>query len=205
MDIIFQIVILILSVVIHEVAHGYAALWLGDPTAKYEGRLTLNPVNHLDPFGSVLLPALLWFATNGGFVFGYARPVPYNPYNLKNRRWGEPLVALAGPISNIIVALFFVAILHFGASGLIPLSESFVAISVMIIVINLILAVFNLIPVPPLDGSKVLFALLPQHRQDIRIFLERWGFMILVFFLIFFANDVIAPIVYGLLGFLLPF
>jgi Zn-dependent protease len=103
--IIFYIIVLIFSVIIHEVAHGAIADWLGDPTARLEGRLTLNPIKHIDPFGSVILPALLFWATAGQSVFGWAKPVPYNPYNLKNPKSGGAIIAAAGPLSNVILAV----------------------------------------------------------------------------------------------------
>jgi len=145
---IFSIAILIMSVVIHEVAHGYAALWLGDVTAKYAGRLTLNPIKHIDPLGSVILPFIMALLP-GGFIFGWAKPVPYNPYNLKNQRWGELIVAAAGPISNIIIAIFFSILIRF--SPVIGLPYSFIEISIVVVFINLILAFFNLMPIPPLE------------------------------------------------------
>ena len=118
MEFLFVIIILIMSVVIHEVSHGYAALALGDPTAKYEDRLTLNPISHLDPVGSVLVPLMGYFL--GGFIIGWAKPVPFNPYNLKNTRWGEALVAVAGPISNILIALIFGLIIRLEIISSIP-------------------------------------------------------------------------------------
>lgn len=186
--IIFQFIILIFSIVIHEVSHGLVANYLGDPTAKYLGRLTLNPLKHLDPFGSFILPLLLYLGTGGRFVLGWAKPVPYNPAYLKNIRWGSALIALAGPFSNIILTLVFSLFwqtgLHF---SLIPL----------IILINLFLAIFNLVPIPPLDGSKILFALLPPGWNQIQTFLEQYGIFILIIF-IFFAIDLIAPLVFWL-------
>ena len=134
--IIFSIAILVMSVVIHEVAHGYAALWQGDVTAKYAGRLTLNPIKHLDPFGSVILP-LLMALLPGNLIFGWAKPVPYNPYNLKNQRWGELIVAAAGPISNVIIALVFGLLIRF--SPVLDLPNSFVEISFTVVLINLVL------------------------------------------------------------------
>src|SRR5262245_29317731 len=110
MDFLFIIIILIMSVVVHEVSHGFAALALGDPTAKYAGRLTLNPFYHLDPIGSVLVPILGYLS--GGIIIGWAKPVPFNPYNLRDARWGEALVALAGPVSNIILAIIFSLIIR---------------------------------------------------------------------------------------------
>lgn len=189
MDLIFQIAILLMSVVIHEVSHGYAALALGDPTAKYEGRLTLNPIKHLDPFGSFILPLISYMT--GGFLIGWAKPVPYNPYNLRPGRWSEALVALAGPASNISIALIFGLILH-----ILPVSAAtapFAQIVLDIILVNLVLAVFNMVPIPPLDGSKLLFALLPDGSYAWRRGLERHGMWVLIFF-VFFLWQYIFPI-----------
>lgn len=192
LDFIFSIAVLIMSVVIHEVSHGVTANVLGDPTAKYEGRLTLNPIKHLDPFGSVLLPAMTYLI--GGFIFGWAKPVPYNPYNLKNQRWGPAVVGGAGPLANITVALVF-------ALGLRALSPSapasLIAILTTIVFINILLAIFNLVPIPPLDGSKVLFALLPERFSNFQIFLEQYGLFILLLFIFSFWRFVI-PLVFAL-------
>ncbi len=156
-EILFLIAILIMSVVIHEVSHGFAANWLGDPTARLEGRLTLNPVPHIDPMGSVILPAILALSSSP-FLFGWAKPVPYNPYNFqRGGRWAEALVAAAGPAANIAVALAVGLLVRV---GVIPLEATNLAVS--IIFLNVLLAVFNLIPIPPLDGSKVFSQLLPQ-------------------------------------------
>ena len=189
-DFIFSIAVLIMSIVIHEVSHGIAANLLGDPTAKYEGRLTLNPLKHLDPFGSVLLPAMTYLI--GGFIFGWAKPVPYNPYNLKNQRWGPALVGGAGPASNILVALVFAIVLR-AVSASAP--ASLLSILTTIVFINILLAVFNLVPIPPLDGSKVLFALLPERFSDFQIFLEQYGFFILLLFIFVFWRYLI-PLVF---------
>ncbi|MBI2175595.1 MAG: site-2 protease family protein [Parcubacteria group bacterium] len=189
MDFIFSIAILIMSVVIHEVSHGFVAHALGDPTAKYEGRLTLNPLRHLDPVGSVIVPALTYLL--GGFIIGWARPVPYNPYNLRNQKWGPAAVGIAGPLSNIAVAVVFGLVVRFGA-GALPVS--FLSVSALIVLINLILAVFNLVPVPPLDGSKVLFALLPYRLLRVQEFLERYGLFVLFFF-VFFLWRFLSPVI----------
>lgn len=192
-DFIFGIAILIMSVVMHEVSHGQAALMLGDPTAKLSGRLSLNPVKHLDLFGSVLLPILTFLSA--GFIIGWAKPVPYNPYNLKNQKWGPALVALAGPGANIVLALIFGIILRTtGAFAPILLSPAIMQISLSIILINLILAVFNLTPIPPLDGSKILFSLFPYRWNKIQFFLEQWGFAILIFFILFLF-DKLFPLI----------
>lgn len=188
MEFIFQIAILIMSIVIHEVAHGYAARYYGDLTAEYEGRLTLNPVKHIDPVGSVFVPLISYLF--GGFVFGWAKPVPYNPYNLKPGRWPEAFVALAGPLSNIGLAVVFGLLLRLTENP----SLSFVTITAGIVYINVLLAVFNLMPVPPLDGSKLLFALFPEKIYKLRSFFERYG-LILVLFFILFVWQLIAPLV----------
>ncbi len=179
-----------MSVVIHEVAHGYAALFMGDVTAKYEGRLTMNPIKHLDPFGSVIFPLILAMI-NPNFVFGWAKPVPYNPYNLRNKRWGELLVAIAGPISNILLAILMGIVVRFGPMMNLPVA--FYELAGLTVVINIYLAVFNMMPIPPLDGSKVLFALFPQSADKFRGALERYGIFFLLVF-IFFLSGIISPI-----------
>lgn len=194
MDFLFIVAILIMSVVIHEVSHGYAALALGDSTAKYQGRLTLNPVSHLDPVGSVLVPLIGYFL--GGFVIGWAKPVPFNPYNLRNQKWGEALVAVAGPISNIFIATIFGLIVRLSLlNGF--MNENFLSIVQYVVLINIVLALFNLIPLPPLDGSKILFAVLPYRFQRFRMSLERYGIIIVLIF-VFFFWQALSPII-GLL------
>lgn len=184
--IIFQIAILIMSVVIHEVAHGWAAHKLGDSTAKDHGRLTLNPIPHLDPIGSLLVPILLLIVSGGQFAFGWAKPVPFNLYNLKNQKRDPALIALAGPVSNFSAALFFGLVFKFFGPFLLvdPKTELVLVIFEAIIIINIILAIFNLIPIPPLDGSKILFAFLPPAMEHVQHTLERYGFIILFAILI---------------------
>ena len=179
-----------MSVVVHEVSHGYAAYFQGDNTAKYAGRLTLNPLKHLEWFGSFILPVISYFL--GGFIIGWAKPVPFNPYNLRNQKWGEAIVAIAGPAANISLALFFGLLLRFGAFA--TLDPAFVTIIGTIVFINLILATFNLVPIPPLDGSKIIFSFLPYSWQRVRPFFERYGFIVLLFF-IFFLWQFMLPIV----------
>jgi len=190
-DFLFSIIILIFSVVIHEVAHGYAANALGDPTARYQGRLTLNPVKHLDPVGSLIIPTVAYLL--GGFIFGWAKPVPYNPYNLRNQKWGEVAVAAAGPLSNLAIAVLFGLLLRFGLVATIFGTAS-VPIVYSIVFINIILAVFNMIPIPPLDGSKVLFGSLPHPISDIRFKLEPYAF-ILIFAVVFLFSGFVLPVV----------
>src|SRR5690242_19470859 len=156
---IFQLFILVFSVVIHEISHGFMALFFGDKTAEYEGRLTLNPITHIDLFGSIILPLLLYLS-NAGFMLGWAKPVPYNPYNLRNRKIAEPMVAFAGPLSNLFIAVIFGIIIRVLVSASM-ISNLLVIIFGFIVLVNISLAIFNLIPVPPLDGSKILFSFLP--------------------------------------------
>lgn len=184
-----------MSVVVHEVSHGYAALWLGDETALNEGRLTLNPIKHLDPFGSVLLPILLSLVP-GGIMFGWAKPVPYNPYNLNNRRWGEAIVAAAGPISNLVIAFVFGVFIRFGmAQGF---SNDLIEVSLIIVAINVLLAIFNLVPIPPLDGSKILFALVPEKYAKFKESMERAGFFLVLIF-VFVLWQFLYPLVDALI------
>jgi len=167
------ILILIISVILHEVAHGYAANWLGDPTARLQGRLSLNPLVHIDPMMSVILPALL-VLSNSPFLFGAAKPVPYNPYNFTNQKWGETIVAIAGPLTNIALAIIFALIIRF--ADLLPMvTSTFINLSFQIVVLNLFLAFFNLVPLPPLDGSKIIPNFLPF---GLRLKYERFRFIL---------------------------
>ncbi len=174
---IFFLFIIIPSAIFHEYAHGWMANQLGDPTAKYAGRLTLNPVAHIDKWGTLLMPLLLIVLTKGQFVFAYAKPVPYNPYNLKNQKWGPAAVAIAGPISNLLLAFIFAQVMRF-APG-----ESLAMLLSIVVYANILLAVFNLVPIPPLDGSKILYAILPDSMWKVRQVLEQYGFFILIAFL----------------------
>lgn len=176
-----------MSVVMHEVSHGYAARFYGDQTAEYEGRLTLNPLKHLDPIGSVLVPLLMFFA--GGPIFGWAKPVPYNPANLKEGRWPEAFVALAGPLTNMGIAVLFSILLKLPG-----LSQPFVNLTLVAVYINVLLALFNLIPIPPLDGSRLLFALFPEKIYRFRGFFDRYG-LILVILFVLFGWQFISPLV----------
>jgi Zn-dependent protease len=192
-DAIFYIAILIMSVVIHEVMHGFVAEYFGDKTARHAGRLTLNPLPHLDLFGSILLPAVL-VLSHSPFLFGWAKPVPYYPDNLSNRKWGTVAVAAAGVLANLFIAIIFGIIIRvapsFGMAPYNPLAPSpFYSITFMIVLVNLALAIFNLVPIPPLDGSKILFSVLPYSFYSFFRVLERYGILILLVFIIFFSDS----------------
>ncbi len=185
----FIILALIFSIVIHEVAHGFAADRLGDPTARLQGRLTLNPISHVDPLGSIIIPGLL-VLTGAGILFGWAKPVPYNPYNLKNQRWGEAMVAGAGPAVNVLIALFFGLLIRFDVLLAFGGAEM-VALAFYIVYINVLLALFNMIPIPPLDGSKILRAFLPYKgmmaMQRFEAASAQYGFLFLFGFIFLFV------------------
>ena len=176
---IFTIIVLIFSAIVHEYMHGWMANELGDPTAKNMGRLTLNPLVHLDLWGSVVLPIFLYFST--GFVFGYAKPVPYNPFNLRDPKYDPVKVALAGPLSNLALAIFFGLFIRFVPIG----NEVLIALLGLIVQINLILFVFNIIPLPQLDGSRVIFPFLPRPLQEFYAKAEAFGMIIALAFVIF--------------------
>jgi len=169
----------------HEVAHGAAAYAFGDPTAKNQGRLTLNPLRHIDLFGSIILPVLLYLITQGGFLFGWAKPVPYNPYNLRNRRLGEFCVSIAGVMTNLIIAIIFAILIRFAAVW--GFSDAVIYLMRYIIILNITLGVFNLLPVPPLDGSKILYTLVPYRFERQLIILEKYGFYFVIIFVLFFG------------------
>lgn len=175
---------------------------LGDKTAEHEGRLTLNPISHIDPLGSIILPLLL-VLSHSPFLIGWAKPVPYNPYNFFDkpwiRKWGEALVAFAGPLSNIIIILIFGLILRFFGQivSILPFMTFFtpaLPLVSTIVLVNIVLAVFNLVPIPPLDGSKILFAILPQSLGGVRDFLERYSLFLSLFF-IFFLWQYVSPLI----------
>ena len=194
MEQIFVIVALILSIILHEMAHGHAANWLGDPTARLQGRLSPNPLVHIDLIGSIIVPALL-FLSNAGILFGWAKPVPYNPYNFSDQKYGEAKVAVAGPAINLILALIFAMLIR--SAGLLGLSVSFIELASYIVYINILLAFFNLIPIPPLDGSKILPAFLPYRAQlkyqEFARFMERYGLFVTFAFIFIFINLLWVP------------
>lgn len=194
---IFSLIVLLFSVIIHEIAHGSVALMLGDPTAKNSGRLSLNPLKHLDPVGSVIVPLFLVLMANltgGGIIFGWARPVPVNPNNFRDQKYGQAKVALAGPAANFLIALFFGIIIRFIPEQANLFYQNLIIIFGFIVWINLLLGIFNLIPIPPLDGSHILFTFLPYSSQKTRFFLAQYGLLFLLFF-IFFLFPLIIPII----------
>jgi len=193
MELTFQIIILIFSIVIHEVSHGYVADYLGDSTARLKGRLTLNPIKHLSLFGSVILPVFLYISTSGAFMFGWAKPVPYNPNNLKNPKKAAGLIGGAGPASNFIIAIIF-AVIYRVVIG-IPAMSSLLPLFSYIVLINIVLGIFNLVPLPPLDGSKVLFSIMPNSWHKLEQVLNQYGTFLLLFF-IFFGFQLIVPIMF---------
>ncbi|MBI4160338.1 MAG: site-2 protease family protein [Candidatus Yanofskybacteria bacterium] len=189
----FKIIVILFSVVLHEVAHGAVANSLGDPTAKNLGRLTLNPLKHLSFFGSILLPTLTVLI--GGFIFGYAKPVPYNPANLRDSRYGPAKVAFSGPAVNVVIAVLFGLILRFLPSGLgaTLLPELFA----FVVILNIVLAIFNLMPIPPLDGHWLLLTFLPARFTSLKLFILRYNLIIFIFFILF-----VFPLLMPLINFL---
>ena len=191
--VVFKILVVLFSIVIHEVSHGLMAYSLGDNTAKHAGRLTLNPLPHLDLFGSILLPFLTY--SLGGFIFGYAKPVPYNPLYLRDQKFGPAKVGFASPLSNILIALIFGLMLRFMPTflqaSILPELFSF------IVLINLVLAIFNLLPVPPLDGHWLFLSIIPDRLYSFRNFYLRYGLVLFVLVL-FFVLPLIFPLVFSL-------
>ncbi len=190
---IFYLIVLIFSVIIHEVSHGFVAYYLGDNTAKDAGRLTLNPISHIDPIGSILVPLIL-VLVGSPVLFGWAKPVPFNPNNLRNLKSGSGWIGLAGPASNFILAGFFAIILKIAViSGMVTGAPFSIFLNIIILV-NVVLGAFNLVPIPPLDGSRILFAILPRAAEKFQMSLERWGLLIVIIF-IYFASFIIYPVI----------
>ena len=172
-SLLFYFVIIVPSAIIHEYAHGWMAERLGDPTARYAGRLTLDPRSHIDLWGTIVMPLFLFVVSGGSFMFAYAKPVPYNPYNLKNQKWGPAAVAVAGPLSNFLLAACFAALIRL-MPVFPPSIWQLAPLFSIIVFANLLLMIFNLVPIPPLDGSKILFAILPDSMYKLRATLQQY-------------------------------
>lgn len=170
--------LLLIAMTVHEFAHGAVAYKLGDSTARLSGRLTLNPLAHIDPFWTILLPLVLYLSTGGRFVFGAARPVPVNYWALKNPKRDMIWIGLAGPLANFVLAFIIAGILKF-----IPAQGITAGLFINLLTINVVLAIFNLIPIPPLDGSKILMGLLPEQLSQLYAEFEGYGFIILFVFI----------------------
>ncbi len=193
-SLVFLLPVLLFSVIVHEYAHGYVAEWWGDPTARMLGRLTLNPVPHIDLFGSILVPLFL-LVTGSSILFGWAKPVPVTPENFRDRKWGDISVSLAGPASNVLLAIAFAAglfVARVAIGG--EISPAILLLCEYGIFINLILAVFNMLPVPPLDGSHVVANFLPRPMAYSYQSTGRYG-LIIVMLLLFFTP--VGSIVFG--------
>lgn len=170
----------LLAIVCHEAAHAWMADQRGDPTAKMLGRLTLNPLRHIDPWGTVLLPGLMLVLSQGSMVFGYARPTPISPRNFRSPKWDPVWVSLAGPAANVLLAALLIGVAWLGRALGLAYNEGFLAVLRSGVTINLILAAFNLLPIPPLDGSEVVAALLPPWLAARYEGLAPYGFWILM-------------------------
>jgi len=191
-------IVLLFSIIVHEVAHGYVALLNGDPTARMLGRITLNPGPHIDPVGTILLPGIL-LLTHAGLLFGWAKPVPVNPLNFRNYRWGEITVSAAGPLSNLALAVVFAYLLRLGLGNVGVMKMAYFGVT-----INIFLALFNLIPIPPLDGSHILGILLPPELQRLYHHLDQVGFiLILILFYTGVMGALLMPLYRAIAVFLL--
>lgn len=191
--IIFQIVVLLYSVILHEMAHGFMAVHLGDPTPKLMGRLTLNPLRHIDPFGSIVLPIITSIA---GFGFGYAKPVQFNPRNIRDFRYGSAKVALAGPSVNLALAVLSGLLVRYLLA--IPGAEALAGLLSFVVMINLTLGIFNLMPIPPLDGHHIIFAFLPSQYLKFREMVYRHGIILFLLFIFFIFPVIHQGLIYPL-------
>ncbi len=185
----FYFLVLMPSAILHEYGHAWMATFLGDPTPRLQGRLTLNPLAHIDWFGTVLLP-IIFLTLGGGFFFAYAKPVQFNPFNLKNARWGDALVSVAGPGMNILLALIFAGLYHFIGAG-----STLATFFGVVVIANIMLALFNLIPIPPLDGSHILKAFLPARFYPHIAVWEKYGLWVLLLVIFWGGGRYLAPVI----------
>ena len=191
-SIIISITVFMIVIVVHELAHGYVAYLLGDNTAKDAGRLTFNPIRHADPMGTIILPIML-ILVHSPVIFGWAKPVPINPYNFKNVRKGVFLTSIAGPASNMVLALFFAVLFKTGLFAPQSIIWNFLLMGVLI---SLVLGIFNLIPIPPLDGANILASILPPALASKYMRMQKYGFLILIALLYLgLLNKLILPVV----------
>ena len=197
-DIIIVLIIILVSVILHELAHGVVAYWLGDKTAKEAGRLTFNPIKHIDPFMSILVPVVLYMLKAP--VFGGAKPVPVNYRNLKGKEWGMALVAIAGPLTNFLLALIAFLIGWFSGALTHNPTSTLYFIFAELVYINLGFMLFNLIPIPPLDGSRVLYAIAPDFIRGILSKMEVYGFIIVYALILLFGNLFSSLMINGMTG-----
>ena len=197
LQIVIVLVTILFSMTLHEAMHGFVAYYLGDDTAKREGRLTLNPIKHIDPFLTILLPLML--AIVGAPIFGGAKPVPFNPDRVRYDEWGAAMVALAGPLTNFVIAFVL-----FGVYALMgaPITGLGAQILVTAVMVNLGFFVFNMIPIPPLDGSRVLYALAPEFVRRGMEAIERFGIMF-IFIIVLLASSVIGSFMFTAIRFIL--
>ena len=182
-DLIFLIPVLLVSMMFHELAHGWVAYRMGDPTAKMRGRLSLNPLKHLDPLGTAMFVITYLFS---GFVFGWAKPIPVSPYYFKNRQRGMAIVGAAGPITNFILAIIFALILNWVTPDV---DSRLFTVLFLLFQINVVLGIFNLIPIPPLDGSRVVGALLPRDLYEKWVAVDRYGMLLVIALIVLFQGS----------------
>jgi len=197
--IIIVLAVILFSMTLHEAMHGYVAYWLGDDTARLQGRLTFNPIKHIDPFLTIILPVLL--AISGLPIFGGAKPVPFNPNNVRGGEWGSALIAVAGPLTNFVIAF-----VGFGVWAIVGLPQEGLVSQIFatLVTVNLGFFIFNLLPIPPLDGSRVIYALAPEFVRRGMEFIERFGIFV-VFILVLLGGSLIGTIMQTVIGVILNF
>lgn len=193
-NLLILIPVLVLSMMAHELAHGWVAYKMGDPTAKNRGRLSLNPIRHLDPLGTAMFVITYLFS---GFIFGWAKPIPVSPYYFKDRQRGMAIVGAAGPITNFIIAIIFIIILNW----IQPETNSRVfEIFFLIFQVNIVLGLFNLIPIPPLDGSRVLGAFLPRSAYEKWVAVDRYGMLLVLVMIVLFQRQFFQMLRWAMMG-----